>query len=248
MNNNAYNEISECLSGSFNLDKALKIHNKYSKNYSKKLQLAKSVNKKSLLLTYLQELLHVYHDKNKPLLKKQEENIELKKVYKKSIQSKISEEFHKLIFNDLPDSMKLLVLLRYEKWEDSKKFYNLQQSAEDSITRFNNAKSAILATKENWEIWAEIDNYNKYGKPLGKHHSFKKNEFIEHIKEIEQLSVSECTKKLIKLKRAKESAINRFNSMSNKKALTTEQLKLKQTNIDHYNIVALKLNEPLWKK
>ncbi len=265
-----YLEIKACLTGKFDIKLAMRIHTKYSKNYANKKRLAtKPVSRKALLPTYLKELLNFYKPLNieepRPLNNSTEpnknpsnpidesENIapseQTKRVpIKKSIDQRLKEEFPKLKFKELPDNLKLLVLKRYDAWEESKKYHELQHIAETDKERFEAAKNTVLSIQENWQIWEELDYYHKYRKPLGKHSSFKKKTFEEEIKELEKKPVHEYTKEFGLIRQRARNNINRLlNIKKKKKKLTEPQRKLLKSWIHKFNVVSEKLELPLWK-
>ncbi len=251
-NEKAYHEIKACLTGKFDINTAMRLHTKYSKNFkNKKILALYPVKRRTLLKPFLRELFNAF----KPAEVKEEipEQPEpptepLRVTAPKSISEKLKKDFPKLEFEELPDNFKLLVIKRYSAWEESKRHHKAQHEATTDAERFEHAKDTFLNAKENWDIWEELEHYHMYGKPIGKHSSFKISEFQKEIEEVEKLPVAKMVKELTRIRKNKRTAINRILNIQNKKKkITEQQQEVLDISINEFNIVSVKLDEPEWK-
>ena len=244
----AYEELKAWFDSNRDMKEAQKLHAKYSKNYANKMRLAKNIPlRKKLLPTYLMELLNKF----KPA---DSEKLYLKKAVapsaptrKEDITLKLAKEFPKLVFKDLPDNLKLLVFKRYDAWEQSKKQHVLLHTSETDDDRFTAVRSCVLAIKENWTIWDELNEYHKTGKVLGLHSSMKENNFDIQIKKLEELSPEEYTKQFMTIRKNMRNNINALVKKYNGEVPETS-LETLNFNIYKFNVVSKKLKEPEWKE
>jgi len=246
-----YDELSQCLSGEFNMKLAMRLHAKYSKSHANKMKVAKRVaERKKLLKRFLGELLALYQPAGEPKIKQVEPEKETLKVkLQKPVAEKLKSEFPKLNFADLPDNLKILVINRYSAWESSKQKHSEQHSATNDEDRFIAARDTVENIIENWKIWEELEHYQKYGKPLGQHSSFIINDFEAEITAVEKLSVTECIKALILIRNRARNNINRLLKIKKDgQQLSEEQNDLLKTWIFKFDYVSVKLNEPKWEK
>jgi len=244
----AYEEIKEWFDSDRDIKKAQKLHAKYSKNYANRKRLAKNVTlRKKLLPTYLMELLNKFKpiDAEKLYLKKA--IVPSSPTRKEDVTMKLQNEFPKLIFKDLPNNLKLLVFKRYDAWEESKVQHVLLHSAETIEDRHTAVRSCVLAIKENWSIWDELNEFHKTGKVLGLHSSMKENDFDVHIKQLEELSPEEYTKQFMKIRKNMRNNINAMIKKYEGKVPGTS-LETLDFNIYKFNVVSKKLKEPEWEQ
>jgi len=245
--NNTYKEIKSWFESNRDLKLGMKLHAKYSKNTKniKKLAVTK-INRKQLLETYLQEILNNCKPSSEKKFTQNKDEKSTQRVVKQTFQQRLEEEFPKLKFSDLPDKLKLLVFKRFEAWEKSKELHNAQQEAETNEERFEAAKQTVQSIMENWTIWEELDNYQKFGEILGKHPDFEKNEFEEWIAEMEKKSALEYTKEFNKVRKNARNNINRLLKKSEEKPLTEKQQEIIDMWIYKHDLVSQKLLEPLF--
>jgi len=250
--NNIYEEIKNWFENSKDIKAGMRLHAKYQKNKSKILKIASDIsNRKRFLEIYLKEILNQNKPIGVPVIKNFEtidkiHNVETKQVFKKSFQERLQEEFPKLIFGQLPDELKLLVYKRYDAWEKSKQFHAKQQNAQSEEERFEAVKNTVNNIKINWAIWEELDYYQKYGKMLGKHPDFKKNEFEEKIKELEKLPPIEFALEMNRLRKNIRNRINDFIRISKTNTLTVEQEQLMNEKIKNHDYISLKIGKEKW--
>jgi len=241
-----FNEILAWFESTQDIKEGMKLHTRYSKNYSNKRKLALDpANRKKFLIMYMKELLDIYKPVDVILPDKEKQEQPGKKVYKESIGQRLSKEFPKLVFNDLPDTLKLLVIKRYSAWEESKKWHTLQHEAEADDERFVAAKNTVEAVMENWQIWEELEHYQKYNKILGNHPKFKEDEFLSMIKELEKKAVNEYVKEFASIRRR---ARNNIHNMLRKGKLNEKQEQILNLWIYKHDIVSTKLGEPSWEE
>lgn len=250
-NDKIYSGIKEWFDSDKNLNKGMKLHTQHSKSHANKMRLAKQpLKRKNLLPIYLKEIMNNHRpdgvDIQESDKKTESEKVEKKRV--KSVSIKLQEEFPFLKFNDLPSALQLLVLKRYQKWEEGKLAYAEQQDTETDNERFLAAKNTVLSTKENWDIWAELDHFQRFGKILGKHPQFEENVFLAEIKQLEQLPAVECTKELTRIRVNRRNAINRLLNINKKKGISEKQKSDLKQKISEFDVVSIKLSEPEWVK
>jgi len=241
----AYNEILNWLDSDRNIKKGIKIHSKYSKNYQRKKKLAfYPVLRKKLLPLFLNDLLKSYKPKD-VIIKKKKKKKAPKEIYTPNLLSKLKKEFPKIVFTELPETLKKLVPVRYQAWEDSIKYYALQHAADNEIDRFNAAKSTILSIQTNWLIWDELNHWHINRKILGKHPKFKEDEFLDQIKELKSKSEVEYFNEITKIRaKARNNILRMIRKHDN---FTTSQQNIVDFWIFKHNIVSEILKQPIWK-
>ncbi|MCD6566518.1 MAG: hypothetical protein J7K53_11325 [Bacteroidales bacterium] len=243
-----YEEILSWFNSGQKIPLGLKIHAKYSKNYSNiKLLAFKPINRKKLLPIFLKELLDAHKPANVTVFITKEAKPDKKLVYKQSIQERLQKEFPKIIFKKLPESLKLLVFERYDAWEQSKIQYQAQHNAETDNERFIAAKLTEKAMQLNWQIWDELNYWHKHKTILGKHHKFKEDKFQTWLKEQERKSPEEYTKEFAKLRAKARNNLHDYNRKAEKQPLTDKQQAKYDLWIYKHDLISIKLKEPAWK-
>jgi len=249
-----YNEIKDWFDSKRDVKLGMKIHAKYQKNKSKVLDIATNiVNRNNILQKYLLELLNEFKPIDEPKFipnKKNSvnQNSNNQKVYKESLTDRLKKEFPKLVFNDLPKNLQLLVIERYTAWQKSVDYHAKQHDAQTDEERFEAVKNTISNIKNNWTIWEELEHYQKYNKPIGKHKSFEKNEFEEWVKEQEKKSAAEAALIFSKFRKNCRNNIFKLIKKAEIEPLTENQKEIFNLWIEKHDIVSVKINEKSWEE
>lgn len=252
----SYGEIKVWFDSGKPFNTGLKLFHKYSTNgYDKMRLLRMSMQNKQ---TFIEGRLREIMEKNKPKTKRQaikqpsQAGQTTNKVAPKNttkfppVQERLQTEFPKIVFSQLPDTLKLLVFKRYDAWQKAVEHHKKQHEAETDKERFEAAKQTVLSKQENWQIWEELHHWHQYNKPLGKHESFQENDFLKAIREAEaNKPAAEVAKMLITIRKR---ARNNINEYLRKDGLTPEQEQKKAQWVWKHDIVSKKLGEPLWEK
>jgi hypothetical protein len=190
---------------------------------------------------YLREILNSL---NIQLPKKETPKVIAQTESTRIIEHRLKSEFPKIEFKSLPDNLKKLVYVRYDCWTKSIKNHALQHNCDNDIDRFHAAKSCVLSIIENWQIWSELNHYQKHNELLGAYPSSKENEFQEKIKSLELLSSEVRTKELMVIRRR---ARNNIHTLVRKEKLNARQNAILEDWIEKHDFVSEKLGEPKWK-
>lgn len=159
---------------------------------------------------------------------------------KQSVQELLAAEFGRLEFVRLPDTLKLLVIRRYECKRLAVEAHAQVQQATTREARLEWVKETVRLMAENWEIWAEIEHYHRTGSVLGKRDEFKLDAFAARVAQIErELPALQAAKELLGMMRTAANRIYKLRSRPDKKEIT-------QKWIARYNILATKTQSPAW--
>jgi len=237
-----HEKIATWLLSNQNLKEGLKLHTQYSRNQQHKLRLATSnLNKKLLLVAYMQELAKIYKPVNViEQIQSPKSFAAKKKVFHESFGVRFSRECPKIDFSNLPDKLKLLVFKRFDLNENAIRQHINMHLATNDESRFEAARACILSVQENWEIWDELNEYQITGKPLGKHVSFQKDEFEEFKRELELMDDVERGKEMSLIRRRAKNNINAI--MRRKGSQDVIQMWIKK-----HDYVSEILGEALWQ-
>jgi len=256
----AYKEINAWLDSKKDLATGIKLHYRYSTSDSDKMK----VNKMSIpvrlkfienKLTEICQFCQPAKEIKKPLIDETNKNIPvcqpgkiIKAVNKNYLtaEERLKSEFPQIVFRDLPDTLKLLVFDRFDAKRDAIEAHKQLHDATTDEERYVLARKCVIAMKNNWDIWEELNHWHQYNKVLGEHPKFKENEFIDEINNIESTKPATVSTKLFISIRTK--ARNNIQEYIRMKELTDVQEQKKKQWIWKYNIVSQKLNEPLWEK
>lgn len=161
---------------------------------------------------------------------------------KASLEQMLATEFGSLAFAKLPDTLKLLVIRRYECKRLAVVAHAEMQAAQDNDTRLAAALECTRLMKENWEIWDEIHHYHRTGEVLGKREEFKIENFEEKVRRIEREHAPlAAAKELLGMLRTAANRIYKLRKDPDNTELCAKW-------IQKYNFVANRINEPAWQE
>ncbi len=159
---------------------------------------------------------------------------------RKSISELVAEEFPKLLFSQLPDTLQRLIIRRYECKRLAVIEHKNMHSAQTNTERYVATDACVRLMKENWEIWAEIDHYHRKGKVLGKHDVFKLEAYDERIATIERTKPAmQAATEFIGMMRTAENRIYKLRQKEGKEELVKRW-------VERYDLLAVKLNKKKW--
>jgi hypothetical protein len=159
---------------------------------------------------------------------------------KRSVEQMLAAEFGSLAFARLPDTLKLLVIRRYECKRLAVQAHAEMQAAEDTDTRLAAALECTRLMKENWEIWNELHHYHRTGQVLGKREEFKIENFEDKVRRIEREQAPlAAAKELLGMLRTAANRIYKLRKDPDNAELCAKW-------ISKYNFVAKRINEPTW--
>lgn len=248
MKNNIFEEIQNWFESGKDLKQGMKLHTTHSKNFNNKKLLAKTIlNKSKLLERLLLELLNQNRPANVEKIKIKKPQFEEKRlVFKENIATRLKKEFPKIDFKDLPDKLKLLVFKRYDAWEKSVKAHAAMHKSETNEDRRTAVFECVENIEKNWRIWDELNEFHKTGKTLNLFPELKEELFDNHIKQLEQLSAEQYTKEFTVILRRTKNNLFAFLKRKNN-TVPYESKETYDLNVYKHDVVARKLNEPLWK-
>lgn len=129
---------------------------------------------------------------------------EVKTVKIQSTEQSLRSEFPKIVFAELPDELKILVIDRISLHTKAREAHDKALVAKTDKERFEWNKIQNEAMMENQEIWAELNYFEANKKVLGKHRAFDRKNELEKLQKLNR-------EELFKLKKNFPSKISKAN-------------------------------------
>jgi len=139
----------------------------------------------------------------------------------------LRKEFPKLVFEELPDSLKILVVNKGILFNKAKEAREKLEQATTDQERLKWNKILTDSMLENQQIWDELNYFQSHKKVLGKHPSFSQAKELEKLKAM-------TTKQLIQKQRNIPTYISKANKAIKENPKDEKILKAKRAIIQKY--------------